>query len=165
MERTLHTVLIAGHANKFGVTKPHDVSYPDEEAHGDTTADIVAKFGPLHDQDVITQPGVSLLGISTCAPEDSYMKPVGWKVLPKNAVDQTLGRTIMLSSKRYLGLSPEVAGDQIFVLLGLYQLVILRPQESGSFKFVGTAYVHGLMRGEWQEKFNLSLYEPRMLTI
>ncbi|KAL2884807.1 Heterokaryon incompatibility protein (HET) [Ceratocystis lukuohia] len=49
-----------------------------------------------------------------------------------------------------LALVPECAreGDQVFVLFGGQVLYILRPAAGGGYRFVGEAYVHGLMDGE-----------------
>lgn len=173
VERTIYAVMTAGHVNKYAVQKLHDVIYPDEETHGETKSDvksdIEAKPTAGHSEGGKTQQGVStfLTSGDTQAPEGSYMKPIDWKILLNNAVNQTLGRTIILSSKRYLGLAPEAveSGDQVFALFGLRQLAILRPQDDDTYKFVGTAYVHGLMRGEWQEDLKLGLYESRIVTI
>jgi hypothetical protein len=77
-------------------------------------------------------------------------RPVSWQVMSRHAQDQTKERTIVFSKQGYLGLAPKVSrsGDYIFILFGLQEPAILRKQDDGSFLFIGTAYVHGLMNGE-----------------
>jgi hypothetical protein len=101
------------------------------------------------------------------AREDNYMEPIDCQTRLNAAVRQTLARTIMLSSRRYLGLAPEAAepGDQIFVLFGLRQAAILRPQDGGTYKFIETAYVHGIMWGKWQKDLELGLYQTQSVSI
>jgi len=50
----------------------------------------------------------------------------------------------------YLGLASTATQleDQIIVLFELHELAILRLQDDDTFGFVGTAYIHGIMRGE-----------------
>jgi hypothetical protein len=57
---------------------------------------------------------------------------------------------VILSKDRYLGLAPLVSqpGDKVSILFGLQEPAILRPKPGGSYIFVGTAYIHGLMRGD-----------------
>jgi hypothetical protein len=40
-------------------------------------------------------------------------------------------------------------GDEIWVLAGYPTPVILRPAGNGNHKFMGQAYVHGAMHGEY----------------
>jgi hypothetical protein len=73
-----------------------------------------------------------------------------------------MGRTMVLSSERYLGLAPIAteSGDQIFILDGLHQPAILRPQEDGTYKFIGAAYIHGVMDRDWLELLHLGFFDP-----
>ena len=86
-------------------------------------------------------------------PEPLYgnaFKPVDWRRLLFHASTHTIGRTLTLSKRRYLGLASKATepGDQIFVLFEPFEPVILRAQDDGTFKFIGTAYVHGIIKGE-----------------
>jgi hypothetical protein len=84
------------------------------------------------------------------AAEGSDRPPMHWEEMLRHAVGQTKNRTVILSKGRYLGLAPSLSqpGDQVVVLFGLREPAILRPQQDGSYIFLGTAYIHGLMRGE-----------------
>jgi len=55
---------------------------------------------------------------------------------------------------RLLGLGPESLKkeDQVWLLKGGPVLFVLRPCGDGRFKYVGQAYVHGIMHGEWLEQ-------------
>jgi hypothetical protein len=148
VKRAVYDVMIAGQIGTLSGWVQHDVRYPDEK--------------PLNVEDGDFQQN-HLSGKATAndqAPESlhgSALKPTDWEELLSHASTQTLGRTLILSKTRYLALASKATqpGDQIFVLFGLHELAILRPQDDGTFKFVGTAYVHGFMKGEalkgWQE--------------
>jgi hypothetical protein len=85
-----------------------------------------------------------------------YTKPVNDAVVPR-----CHGRTFILTAKGMMGLAPlrTEVGDVVTVLEGGYVPFILRPRvqkeggdgegsETGTFEFVGEAYVHGIMNGE-----------------
>jgi hypothetical protein len=60
------------------------------------------------------------------------------------------------TNEKNLGLGPRSlqVGDEVWILGGgLRFLVILRPplQTGGAYRFMGTAYVHGVMHGEAAE--------------
>jgi hypothetical protein len=145
--RAIYDVMIAGQICTLSDWVQHDVRYPEEK--------------PLNIEDRDFQQS-HLSGKATSneqAPESlrgSVLKPKDWEKLLFHASHQTLGRTLILSKTRYLALAPKATQprDQIFVLFGLHEPAILRPQDDGTFKFVGTAYVHGFMKGEalkgWQ---------------
>jgi hypothetical protein len=71
------------------------------------------------------------------------------------------GRTLILTKERYLGLAPAAtrAGDHVVVLLGLRMPAILRPQENGSWQFVGVTYIQGLMEGEAMKELEDGIYK------
>lgn len=63
------------------------------------------------------------------------------------------------TTRGYVGLGPKSlrSGDQVHVIGGLHTPVVLRPvkpafrDEDEHFRFIGSAYVHGLMQGEAKE--------------
>jgi hypothetical protein len=71
------------------------------------------------------------------------------------------GRTVILTKERYLGLAPAAtkAGDRVVILLGLRMPAILRPQENGSWQFVGVTYIPGLMEGEAMKDLEDGVYK------
>jgi hypothetical protein len=148
VERAIYDVMIAGQITALSNWVQHDVRYPDEKPlnveDGDFQQNHLSGKATANDQ--VPKP---LHG--------SALKPTNWKTMLYYASKQTLGRTLILSKTRFLALASKATqpGDQIFVLFGLHELAILRPQDDGTFKFVGTAYVHGFMKGEalkgWQQ--------------
>ena len=79
---------------------------------------------------------------------------VEWRSkLLKYAFHPTRRRTVVLSRQGYLCLGSKVlrAGDYIFILFALQEPAILRKHKDGLHAFVGTAYVHGIMKGELLE--------------
>jgi hypothetical protein len=150
VERAIYDVTIAGQVFVVPEWIQYDVRYPDEKLSnsedGDFQRNHLSGKAPDNEQ------APKLL-------HGSVAKPIAWKKLLGHASYQTVGRTLILSKKRYLALASKATqpGDQIFVLFGLHEPAILRPQDDGTFKFVGTAYVHGLMKGEalngWLHKF------------
>ncbi|KKY31929.1 putative heterokaryon incompatibility [Diaporthe ampelina] len=77
-------------------------------------------------------------------------RPLEWENILQQAMNQTLGRSLLLSKNRFLGLGPCIAqeGDIIYILFGLREAAVLRPRDDGSYMFVGTAYFHGLKTGK-----------------
>ncbi|KAF2000856.1 HET-domain-containing protein, partial [Amniculicola lignicola CBS 123094] len=78
-----------------------------------------------------------------------------------------LNGRVWFETRDYIGLCLPVAkpGDLICVLLGYGSPVILRPLGDDKYKFIGRAYVHGLMDGEailgplppgWRVKYEFS---------
>lgn len=67
-------------------------------------------------------------------------------------IDFTIGgwRRLFRSSNGFLGVGARTlqVSDQIWILAGKSTPVILRSLENGHYKFVGEAYVHGIMHGE-----------------
>ena len=61
----------------------------------------------------------------------SESMPLDWENVLAHAVNQLLGRAVLLSRNRYLGIGPSVTrpGDCLFVLFGLREAVVLRPRE------------------------------------
>jgi hypothetical protein len=99
--------------------------------------------------------------------DQTSLQPVDWRGLLHHAEYQTKGQTLMLSPKRYLGLAPMATepGDHIFVLDGLLEPAILRPQEDGAYTFIGVAYVHEIMQKEWQADFELGVFRKGRVSI
>ncbi|KAN0071429.1 Heterokaryon incompatibility protein (HET) domain containing protein [Elaphomyces granulatus] len=60
------------------------------------------------------------------------------------------GRRLFRTDGNYLGIGPESLqkGDQVWVIAGATVPMILRKSESGHWRLVGEAYVHGIMNGE-----------------
>jgi hypothetical protein len=64
------------------------------------------------------------------------------------------GRTLFATAGGRLGLGPEKiqTGDVVTILLGTAVPIVLRPATAGCFTFVGGAYVHGIMNGEFMDR-------------
>lgn len=63
--------------------------------------------------------------------------------------DGRLTRVYFRTGKTLGTASPSVRpGDEIWFLHGTYAPVILRPLDTGRYRFMGEAYVHGVMYGE-----------------
>ena len=60
------------------------------------------------------------------------------------------GRRLFRTSGNYLGIGPQSLqkDDQVWVIAGSTVPMILRKSESGRWRLVGEAYVHGIMNGE-----------------
>jgi hypothetical protein len=76
------------------------------------------------------------------------------EISARSAFDQSrsvmdIRRRMITSDKGYFGLAPALTqpGDKICVLLGCSRPVIIR-KHSGSYEFIGPAYIHGIMHGE-----------------
>lgn len=100
-------------------------------------------------------------------PPHEHGPPLDWKDILHHATTQTQNRTVILSKGRYLRLAPLLSqpGDKIFILFGLQEPAILRPRPDGSYLFVGTAYVHGLMRGEVLKDLNNGYFNVERVTM
>jgi hypothetical protein len=59
-------------------------------------------------------------------------------------------RVFGITQKGRMGIFPEGAakGDVVCVIMGARTPFEIRPEAGGTFRFVGEAYVHGLMHGE-----------------
>lgn len=59
-------------------------------------------------------------------------------------------RLFGMTRNGYRGMFPEGAtnGDVVCVILGARTSFVIRPEHGGTYRFVGEAYVHGLMNGE-----------------
>jgi hypothetical protein len=83
----------------------------------------------------------------------------------RREIDFAIGgwRRLFWSKNGFLGIGARTlkVGDQIWILAGKSTPVILRSLENGYFRFVGEAYVHGIMHGEGLE-FGL---ERRAITL
>jgi hypothetical protein len=172
VEEVIYDVLITGQLSTYTGWIKHDVRYPDEDANEITRA----SKGLSKNTKLGQQPGdhrqshpisESMNSNREDTTDQACLKPLDWKELLQGAVRTTRERTMMLSSKRYLGLVPMATepGDHIFVLHGLLDPAILRPQSDGTFKFIGVAYVHGIMNKEWQEDFEQGLYKEMRVSI
>jgi hypothetical protein len=159
VERAIYDVMIAGQIPTPADWIQHDVRYPDEQPlkveGGDFQQSHLSSKAASNEQ----APPESL--------HSSFLKPTDWKTLLFHASNQTRGRNLILSKTRYLALASKATqpGDQIFVLFGLHELAILRPQDDGTFKFVGTAYVHGFMKGEALEGWRQGEFRQQRVSI
>ncbi|KAH6699080.1 heterokaryon incompatibility protein-domain-containing protein [Leptodontidium sp. MPI-SDFR-AT-0119] len=56
-----------------------------------------------------------------------------------------------ITDSRHLGIGPAAmqSGDQIHIFYGSEVPFILRPMDNGQYKFIGEAYVYGIMHGEF----------------
>jgi hypothetical protein len=63
-------------------------------------------------------------------------------------------RRPFMSEQGYVGLAPSHAepGDVIIIIYGAIVPFIVRRLSNGQSQFVGEAYVHGIMDGEYIEK-------------
>lgn len=54
------------------------------------------------------------------------------------------------TTNHYLGLGPvsSARGDEVWVLLGVNVLMVLRRLDHGRYQVIGEAYVHDIMHGE-----------------
>ena len=70
------------------------------------------------------------------------------------SMDDMFKRRPILSAQGYVGLAPSHAevGDVIVIIYGAIVPFVLRESAEGRFEFVGEAYVHGIMDGEYVEK-------------
>jgi hypothetical protein len=80
----------------------------------------------------------------------------------RRAKECTWGRTLTLSTGRFLGLCPRstIPGDLVWVLGGLSVPAILRLRTDGAYTFIGDAYVHGIMYGEVMRVVGKVAYLP-----
>jgi hypothetical protein len=79
-------------------------------------------------------------------------------------IDISIGwRRLFRSKNGFIGIGAKAlkAEDQIWILAGKSTPVILRSLANGHFKFVGEAYVHGVMHGEGLELG----FEQRSITL
>lgn len=72
----------------------------------------------------------------------------------RRASDTCRGRTLFATAGGRLGLGPErmQTGDVVTILFGTTVPIVLRPAAAGCFTFVGGAYVHGIMNGEFMDR-------------
>jgi hypothetical protein len=168
VEGAIYDVMIAGQLGTSSGWERHEVRYPDDQAQ-DITGTTGSEDMPFKASNQVANGTASPswnprhLGRApqcltldgdqyhTSSDQDQDRnKPIDWKLMLAHAKGQTIGRKLILSENRYLGLAPKLSkpGDHIFILFGLSEPAILRPQADSSYAFVGTAYVHGVMEGE-----------------
>jgi hypothetical protein len=129
VERLVYEVISAGLNTDHQGWVQHTITYPDEEANG-------SKAGV--DKMVSRKVQLQLSRLRELSSDNrsgnESLKPRQWKNILNTAVLVTAGRGLILSSKRHLGLAPTATqpGDCIFVLNGLLELAILRPQPDGT---------------------------------
>jgi hypothetical protein len=77
----------------------------------------------------------------------------------------TLNRTVILCADGKLGLAPEKVenGDEILIFMGASTPFVLRKtnkKDGGKkvYRFIGSAYVHGVMQGEAMEDLEKGKY-------
>jgi hypothetical protein len=64
-----------------------------------------------------------------------------------------VSRRPFLTSDKRVGIAPDICepGDGVVIFYGAGTPFILRPGENGQYRFIGEAYVHGIMDGEFLE--------------
>jgi len=186
VEEAIYDVMIAGQLSTSSGWEAHQVRYADDQAAQETTRPIDSETMPSQ---LSSQPAGGTASLSwnlrhlgrapQCLTLDREQfaassdldqdrnRPIDWKIMLSHAKGQTIGRTLVLSKNRYLGLAPKLSkpGDHIFILFGLSEPAILRPQADGSYIFIGTAYVHGVMKGEALKDLEEGIFTRERLTI
>lgn len=68
----------------------------------------------------------------------------------ENVIRTTLNRTFFATKEGNLGVGPydTQLGDIVVILYGSRRCIVLRARQAGGYLVVGTAYVHGIMKGE-----------------
>jgi hypothetical protein len=163
-ERVVYEVMIAGQLSTLSGWVQHDVRYPDEDA-----LCVSGKDRPTYAEDKDSQV-FSQVRAHEQVPQfldGSCIKPLRWEEIHFRASNQTRGRTMILSTRRHLGRASKATepGDHIFIRFGLHELAILRPQEDGTYKFIGTAYVHGIMKGEALKGLEQGIFQQKRVSI
>lgn len=74
----------------------------------------------------------------------------------KKAQCGAAGRSLWVSKEKYIGLAPRSArqGDEVWIIHGSRIPFVLRKRPDGSHEFLGEAYVHGIMNGEFFKRQN-----------
>lgn len=121
-------------------------------------ASVAAGFGSFWLQLLDNEPATSRFNVEVF--QNLLREKKDW-ALPdaRNAqmiydIDISIGwRRLFRSKNGFLGVGAKglKVDDQIWILAGKSTPVILRSLENGHFKFVGEAYVHGIMHGEGLE--------------
>lgn len=77
------------------------------------------------------------------------------------------GRTLILTKNQYLGLAPALTrpDDHVAILLGLQMPAVLRPQEDGSWTFIGVTYIPGFMKRKAMDDLEQGLYKMEELAL
>jgi hypothetical protein len=91
-------------------------------------------------------------------------RPLHADTLLAQAEERTFARTLILTHKRMLGLAPSSTrhGDIVCIISGLNLPAILRLRGDGTWTFVGTAYIPGLMEGQALAGLEEGIYTKRM---
>ena len=65
-------------------------------------------------------------------------------------------KCLCISEKKYVGIAPSSSrrGDEIWIVHGSKTPYVLRKRSDGVYEFIGEAYIHGLMHGEFFEGRN-----------
>jgi hypothetical protein len=161
VESAIYDVMIAGQLggtlSGWSGWVAHEVRYPD---------DLVSEVARPMDQEIIDSQAFSQAANGK-ERDQNKNKPIDWENMLWQASSQTLRRTLILSKGRYLGLAPALTkpGDQIFILFGLHEPAILRPQADSTYVFIGTAYVHGIMKGEALKDLDAGIFKRERMTI
>ena len=146
VERIVYEVMSSGMINSFPAFKKHTVAYPDERGNGLEAPANKDALGTRQARRRSLQGTVSFREyIVNRFSGKASIKPWRWREILFTAVELTHGRTLILSSKRNLGLAPIATqpGDCIFVLSGLLELAILRPQKDGAIISSGSRMFTG----------------------
>jgi hypothetical protein len=78
-----------------------------------------------------------------------------------------LGRRFFITESGRYGLGPPDTqeGDVVAVVFGLSVPLVLRRAENGHYRVVGESYVHGIMKGEMIEQYELGMQEMRTIKL
>jgi hypothetical protein len=78
-----------------------------------------------------------------------------------------LGRRFFFTESGRYGLGPRDTqdGDVIVIIFGLPVPFVLRKVEDGHYQVVGESYVHGIMKGEMIEQYELGMQEMRTIKL
>ena len=70
-------------------------------------------------------------------------------------------RRLFVTANGYIGLGPRSLqpGDEVWIVSGLGTPSVLRPSRTGRFRWIGEAYVHGIMHGEAVQSGRLKFHE------
>lgn len=128
--------------------------YKSEERRKDTLwRTLIADFRNMKEGDITNKDYEALMGEEEVQSDEYPLSlqrsfKAGIRYLERLAVNT---RRPFLSSKGYIGLVPEqtIPTDFIVILLGTPTPSVLRPLDSGTYRLIGQAYVHGIMFVEY----------------
>ncbi|KID60580.1 Heterokaryon incompatibility, partial [Metarhizium hybridum] len=182
VQRIVYETLIAGQLSTSNGWIRHQVRYADEDTNpsespmspsspGAAAAPSAPKLLSVASRHIGLAPSGNTVGAACQAEQPAKEalvdRPLDEVNILKQACSQTLGRSLLLSKARFLGLGPVISqpGDAMFVLFGLREAAVLRAREDGSYMFVGTAYFHGFMEGQNLRDFEVGRFCKKRLAI